>query len=176
MAEVVQILTNKERLQPLADSIKTLKGSDADITLVGMEDTIENANASIENQANLIAQISDALENKAGSGGVSLDTCTVQITCEGNAYMTNISYTKVSNGETVIGHHWTHDPDFSSAYMEATDVLCGTAISIIVTGHGGHLYEFETSGCEADNMSTDCIMVMPQVSAGEVATVTMTIY
>lgn len=69
MTESIQILMEKDRLQPLADNIKVLKGSDT-ITLQQMEDTIEETNTDIVSQIDLIAQLTSALQGKSvpGSG------------------------------------------------------------------------------------------------------------
>lgn len=68
MTESIQILMEKDRLQPLADNIKVLKGSNS-ITLQQMEDTIEETNTDIVSQTDLIAQLASALQGKSVPGG-----------------------------------------------------------------------------------------------------------
>lgn len=162
MAEVMQILMDKERLQPLADSIKTLKGSDADITLVGMEDTVENANASIENQADLIAQISDALENKAAGGGVSVETCTVTIKPVGNA-VGYVSYTTVDEtGKIISLMHGSVNPT-------GAEFVCVCGTMVIFTA-----YMYISSALENAELLFkvgDCIAVKLTAGAGDTVSI-----
>lgn len=80
MTENVQIFMEKDRLQPLADNIKVLKGSDS-ITLQQMEDTIEETNTDIVSQTDLIAQLASALQGKSVPGGSGED-----ITAETTTY------------------------------------------------------------------------------------------
>lgn len=67
MAESIQIFMEKDRLQPLADNIKVLKGAD-NITLQQMEDTIAETNTDIVSQTDLIAQLTSALQGKSVPG------------------------------------------------------------------------------------------------------------
>ena len=97
MTESVQILMEKDRLQPLADNIKVLKGSDS-ITLQQMEDTIEETNTDITSQTDLIAQLASALQGKSVPGGV--ETCSVNIFCvDGDVDVTECSYIGLTDGE-----------------------------------------------------------------------------
>lgn len=63
MSEVIQVIMNKDELQPLADSIKTLSesGSTSKLTLAQMEAALEAANAEIAEQTSLINQIMEKL-------------------------------------------------------------------------------------------------------------------
>ena len=96
MTESIQILMEKDRLQPLADNIKVLKGSDS-ITLQQMEDIIEETNTDIVSQANLITQLANALQGKSvpGGSGASVETCTVTVTGGGSS--TRVHYTAFEN-------------------------------------------------------------------------------
>ena len=97
MAESIQIFMEKDRLQPLADNIKVLKGSDS-ITLQQMEDTIEETNTDITSQTDLIAQLASVLQGKSVPGGV--ETCSVNIFCvDGDVDVTECSYIGLTDGE-----------------------------------------------------------------------------
>ena len=63
MSEVIQVIMNKDELQPLADSIKILSESDSTskLTLAQMEAALEAANAEIAEQTSLINQIMEKL-------------------------------------------------------------------------------------------------------------------
>lgn len=69
MSENVQILMDKDELQPLANKIKILKGNNNSITLYGMENAIANANNEIESQSILLDQAIAALAGKSAGGG-----------------------------------------------------------------------------------------------------------
>lgn len=79
MTESIQILVEKDRLQPLADNIKVLRGSDS-ITLRQMEDTIEETNIDLVSQTDLIAQLASALQGKSVPGGEDVTAETVTYT------------------------------------------------------------------------------------------------
>lgn len=63
MSEVVRVIMNKDELQPLVDSIKTLSesSSTSKLTLAQMEAALEAANAEIAEQTSLINQIMEKL-------------------------------------------------------------------------------------------------------------------
>lgn len=70
MAEITRVIMEKDELQPLADNIKILNGTqNEEITLSGMESVIQSSNAEIESQAAKLAQALSALNGKAASGG-----------------------------------------------------------------------------------------------------------
>jgi hypothetical protein len=73
MSEVIKIVMDKNELQPLANSIKTLNGTLETITLTGMENTLSKANEEIDTQSILIEQALNALNNKVGI----INTCEV---------------------------------------------------------------------------------------------------
>ena len=78
MSEKVQILMDKDELQPLANKIKILKGNNNSITLYGMENAVANANNEIESQSILLDQAIAALAGKsAGSGAPVLQEKTI---------------------------------------------------------------------------------------------------
>lgn len=104
MTENVQIFMEKDRLQPLADNIKVLKGSDS-ITLQQMEDTIEETNTDIVSQTDLIAQLASALQGKSVSGGgdgstPAYETCTVRL--ENDDMSTSYCFYALENGTPVL--------------------------------------------------------------------------
>lgn len=114
MAENITVVMNKDDLQPLANDIKTLNGlgqSDL-VTLNEMEKAVEDANDAIDSQENLIAQISAALEGKAGggSGGNAVEMCTVTLSNRAWGVDVYYIYTVInpdgtySAQRTLVGH------------------------------------------------------------------------
>jgi hypothetical protein len=91
MSEVIKIVMDKNELQPLANSIKTLNGTLEIITLTGMENTLSNANEEIGTQSILIEQALNALNDKAGV----INTCEVSY----SGINGTITY---SNGTSII--------------------------------------------------------------------------
>ena len=128
MTESIQILMEKDRLQPLADNIKVLKGSDS-ITLQQMEDTIEETNTDITSQTDLIAQLTSALQGKSvPSGGASVETCTVTVTFT-SAYWLAFSYTAFEDGG--ITHVVRSDlSGGSNETIVMENVVCGAPIVV----------------------------------------------
>lgn len=123
MTESIQILMEKDRLQPLADNIKVLKGSDT-ITLQQMEDTIEETNTDIFSQANLITQLANALQGKSvpGGSGASVETCTFTV---------NGGYGCII-GATVLDNSVISTVKYSPGQMQTLDnVVCGAIVYML---------------------------------------------
>lgn len=73
-----EYLIKGETLESMADKIRILNGVEGALTTAQMDENLGEANADVSTQANLIAQISSALEGKAG-GGSGKKTITVTI-------------------------------------------------------------------------------------------------
>ena len=71
----------KSRLDGLAASIQRLNGVATGLTPKQMQEQLDIANAEVEEQAALIAEISNILATKAGGsgGGGALETCTLNV-------------------------------------------------------------------------------------------------
>ena len=71
---MAEYLIKSETLTSMADKIRVLSGTSGTMTTAQMDSKIGEANTEVASQANLIAQIVSALENKgtgSGSGGNS---------------------------------------------------------------------------------------------------------
>lgn len=123
MAESIQIFMEKDRLQPLADNIKVLKGAD-NITLQQMEDTIAETNTDIVSQTDLIAQLTSALQGKSVPGGGGVETCTVVLDIRG--YNNGYAYTVYENG--AITSNVTAAYDIPAQTLTLNNVMCGTFV------------------------------------------------
>ena len=66
---MAKYLIQSESLTAIADEIRVLSGTEEAMSLNTMESHISEANANVDTEADLIAQISSALEGKTGSGG-----------------------------------------------------------------------------------------------------------
>ena len=73
------------KMTAIADEIRELSGTTGTMGLDAMAEHVSDANDAVDSQENLIAQISAALEGKAGGGGASVETCTVTVTNEVDA-------------------------------------------------------------------------------------------
>ena len=88
-----------EKMTAIADEIRELSGTTEAMGLDAMTSNLSNANTEIANQEELLAEIASALEGKAAGGSVEYDTCTVNISTDGNFY--NLCYLTVADGEIV---------------------------------------------------------------------------
>ena len=135
MAESIQIFMEKDRLQPLADNIKVLKGAD-NITLQQMEDTIAETNTDIVSQTDLIAQLASALQGKAaGGGGASVETCTVVLDGDSSAFRPYYySYTTIDANGNITGAAVEAN---SATDVTLNNVVCGSVVTIYWYTEGG---------------------------------------
>ena len=78
---MAKIITERQDLVDIANEVRDLQNTNDEMTLHEISSNLENANNEVNLQANLINQISVALEGKtAGSGGgnqITGETCTV---------------------------------------------------------------------------------------------------
>ena len=82
---MAEYLIQEETLTALGDGVRGISGTTGAMSTETMTSHLVSANSTIDEQADLIAQIATVLEGKAagGSGG-SLETCTVTIYNAGN--------------------------------------------------------------------------------------------
>lgn len=66
---MAEMLIQSESLTAIADKIRVLSGTEDTMSLNAMESHVGEANTNVDTEADLIAQISSALEGKAGGGG-----------------------------------------------------------------------------------------------------------
>lgn len=121
------------KMTALANEIRELSGTSDKLGLDAMTTQLGEANDDINNQIDLIAQISSALEGKASGGGGSpssnnIKSCTVVID------MTNVSFGNLyevdysiygNNGRVAIQTHLVSD-----AITTIENVLVGTAMML----------------------------------------------
>ena len=83
-----EMIVQRESLTAIADEIRILSGTEGTMGLDAMKTNVSEANANVDTEADLIAQIGAALEGKAGgsdSGG-SIDVCQVTFYCVDEYY------------------------------------------------------------------------------------------
>ena len=94
---MAEMLIQSESLVSIADKIRVLSGTEDGMSLSTMENYVDNANADINTEADLIAQIAVALKGKAVEGGDSdpiLQDKTVTPTAETQV----VSYDSIYDG------------------------------------------------------------------------------
>lgn len=93
---MAEYLIQEETLTGIADKIRILNGTEGTMTTAQMDSSLSDANNNIATEADLIAQITSALEGKTGgAGGAAVETCTVNITS--NLPICYVSYVKTSD-------------------------------------------------------------------------------
>lgn len=115
------------KMTAIADEIRTLSGTTGTMGLDAMASNVSTANDEVNSQTDLIAQITTALEGKAGgsgSGDASVETCTVNISCFNE--ITALAYTTYENGEIVANG----DNSFYQKSCTLNNVVCGSAIFV----------------------------------------------
>lgn len=80
---MAEMLIQRETLTNMADKIRTLNGVNSGMTTAQMNSSLDEVNADVGSQADLITQIQTALEGKVagsgGGGGASREPCSVTI-------------------------------------------------------------------------------------------------
>ena len=100
---MAEYLIQGETLESMADKIRILNGVSGNMTPAQMDGNLGEANTEVSEQADLIAQISSALEGKAGSGGgITLPTLSNPAASEN----LELGYELIDgDGNIVIGTH-----------------------------------------------------------------------
>lgn len=92
----VKYVIDDETMTQIADPLRNLTGRTDELTPAEMAAAGVEANAEVQTQADLIAQISAALEGKAGNGGGIVPTGTKQINTNGTHDVTAYAYAEVN--------------------------------------------------------------------------------
>lgn len=100
---MAEMLIQSESLTAIADKIRVLSDTEDAMSLSTMKSHIEEANIDVATQADLIAQITSALEGKAagGSGGSSgvAEPCTIYLS---DSFDFRIYYSCISSDDNTI--------------------------------------------------------------------------
>ena len=94
---MAEMLIQSESLTSIADEIRVLSNTEDAMSLEAMENHIGEANEDVATQADLIAQITSALEGKA-AGGVA-EPCTIYLS---DSFDFRIYYSCISSDDNTI--------------------------------------------------------------------------
>ena len=166
-----------EKMTALADKIRELSGTTSKKGIEAMTSDVNAANTEVSEQTDLITQILAKVDSlpEAGSGGssggggsASYDTCTVNISTDGNGL--GIAYTTVNDtGELDLGYIYRPEKNFSLT------CLCNSAI---VVGCVDYIDRYTVNNAIAHGifMANAMIRVFKiTASKNEVATITISI-
>lgn len=132
--ENIKVIADKEDIVAIADKVRTLDGTTSEYELGELVTSIDAANADLDSQSALIAQIQSALEGKASSGGgTSVETCTVTLTRGNTANDTSstiesFAYTGFNNG--VIQSNYVSNNN--NTIVTLTNVIKHSLIAVCV--------------------------------------------
>lgn len=100
---MAEMLVKSESLTSIADKIRVLKGTTEPMGLNTMAEHVDEANTDVATEANLIAQISAALDGKAagdnGSSGGVAEPCTIYLF---DSFGFRIYYSCISSDDNTI--------------------------------------------------------------------------
>lgn len=89
-----KVIIERENMENIASKIRTTLGTNNLMHITELESNLDDFNNEIAIQTNLIAQISEVLDGKAGTGGgSSVETCTVSFPYNGSGGTYKLGYT-----------------------------------------------------------------------------------
>ena len=148
---MAEMLIQSESLTSIADKIRVLNGIEGAMTTAQMNSNLGEANTDVATEAELIAQITSALDGKAagGSGGIGIDVA--QVTINFNNFINIYAATCYTEYNEKL------HPKYLSIFENNTiNVVCGvmntlivlsaTPINVITSGniiteHHGEVYD-----------------------------------
>lgn len=149
-----EMIIQRESLTAIADEIRILSGTEGTMGLDAMKSNVSEANANVDTEADLIAQISAALEGKTGSGGsgANVETCTVVIS--GHPSNASCAITRYVDDEFIVTHSMPSNSTFynvvcgSGIYVNGVFVVAEVTAGTVLSCGNGFVYQVPMSPSE----------------------------
>ena len=139
---MAEMLIQSESLTAIADEIRVLSGTTEPMGLNTMAEHVDEANTDVATEANLIAQISAALEGRAAGGGGSVETCTLYTGATNND-STAIVFSVYENGQVIP--YVTDTPNTTNTLI-SNSIIKNSHIVVLDSANG-----FDVVGLESIN-------------------------